>query len=134
MDQGQHDFRFRLLWGDADEVAKALVPAAMELNLPLEAFFMYHRPTPAPAAPARVKWPLEVTPTTVVLSAMKKADDGDDLILRLNETVGRRTHAALKMEGAEPHALEFEPFEVKTLRVARSDQGIAISPCPLLED
>jgi len=133
MDQGQHDFRFRLLWGDAGELAKELVPAAMELNMPLEAFFIYHQPPPPPNAPARLKWPLEVTPPTITLSAMKKADDGDDLILRFNETIGRRTHAALKIEGAEPHALEFEPFEVKTLRVARTDKGIAISPCPLLE-
>jgi alpha-mannosidase len=134
MDQGQHDFRFRLLWGEAPAVAKAVIPAAMELNLPLEPFFMYHRPTPMPGAPAQVGPWLEVTPATVVLSALKKAERGDETIVRLNETRGRRTRAALKIAGrSEPAELVFEPFEVKTLRLTRSDAGMTFTPCALLE-
>jgi len=134
MDQGQHDFRFRLLWGKAPAVAKALVPAAMELNLPLEAFFMYHQPTPTPGAPATVAPWLEVTPDTVVLSALKKAGQGDDVVLRFSETLGRRTRAELRIAGmAKPAGLDFGPFEVKTLRVTRGDDGVTVTACGILE-
>ena len=135
LDQGQHDFRFRLLWGKATAVAKALIPAAMELNLPLESFFMYHHPTPRPDAPGHVESPLQITPDTVVLAALKKADDGDDLVLRLNETVGRPTRASLRIAGMDaPATLTLRPFEVKTVRVSRSAGGLAVTPCSLLEE
>jgi alpha-mannosidase len=135
LDQGQHDFRFRLLWGKAPAVAKALIPAAMELNLPLESFFMYHHPTPRTDAPGHVESPLQITPDTVVLAALKRADDGDDLVLRLNETVGRRTRASLRIAGMDaPATLTLRPFEVKTVRVSRSAGGLAVTPCSLLEE
>jgi len=135
MDQGQHDFRFRILSGAAPALAKALIPAAMELNLPLEPLFMYHQPTPEPGALARRELPLTVTPDTVVLSALKKTDEGDDLIVRLNETLGRKTRATLKIAGMErPLALDFGPFEIKSLRVSRTPQGVVVVPCNLLEE
>lgn len=135
IDQGQHDFCFRLLWGKAPRPAKALIPAAMELNLPLEPFFMYHQPTPPRPAPAQFDPPLEVTPETIVLSALKKAEEGEDLILRLNETLGRRTRATLRLaEAPAPVALTFRPFEVKTLRIARTARGPAVTSCNLLEE
>jgi alpha-mannosidase len=134
MDQGEHDFRFRLLWGKTPAVAKALVPAAMELNLPLEAFFMYHQPTAGPGAPAAGAAWLEVRPDTVVLSALKKAEQGDDVVLRLSETLGRRTRAELRIAAmAGPAAVELGPFEVKTLRLTRRDGGLTVGPCGLLE-
>jgi len=135
MDQGQHDFRFRLLWGEPAVVAKALIPAAMELNLPLEPFFMYHQPTPEPDTPSAVESLLEVKPETVALAALKKADEGEDLIVRLNETLGRRTRATLRIAGgAQPAALDFRPFEVKTLRIAQTAAGVTITQCNILEE
>jgi alpha-mannosidase len=135
MDQGQHDFRFRVLWGKAPRLAKALIPAAVELNLPLEPFFMYHQPTSRPGSPSRMEPMLEVNPDTVVLSALKKADDGDDLVVRFNETLGRRTRATLRIAGmSAPISLNLGPFEVKTFRIRRTARGITIAPCNLLEE
>ncbi|UCH34392.1 MAG: alpha-mannosidase [Armatimonadota bacterium] len=135
IDQGQHDFRFRLLWGKAAATAKALIPAAMELNLPLEPSFMYHQPTPGTDPCESVAPRLEVTPPTVVVAALKKAEQADELILRLSETLGRRTRAAIKMSGAKrPTSLEFRPFQVKTLRVAWADGHPRITACNLLEE
>jgi len=135
MDQGQHDFRFRLVWGEPSEVADALIPAAIELNLPLEAFFIYHQPTPGPSAPRRLESLLEVTPSTVALTALKKSDRGEDLILRLNETLGQQTAASVRLAGrAAPVRLDFRPFEIKTLRVRRTVEGVEITPCNLLEE
>jgi len=134
MDQGQHDFRFRLLWGKAPALARALIPAAMELNLPLEPFFIYHPPAPRAEVRPQAEPALEVAPSTVVLSALKKADAGEDLIVRLNEALGRRTRAALRMAGMAPVTLDFRPFEIKTLRIASGARGIEVSPCNLLEE
>ena len=135
MDQGQHDFRFRVLWGKAPALAKALIPAAMELNLPLEPFFIYHQPMPQPGAPRHAAPLLEVTPETVVLSALQRADDGDDLIVRLYEALGRRTRATLRLAGARsPFELDFGPFEIKTLRFTRTARGFALTACNLLEE
>jgi alpha-mannosidase len=133
MDQGQHEFRFRLLWGRAPALAKALVPAALELNLPLEPFFMFHQPTPQADSRDQVESQIEVVPDTVVLSAFKKADVGDDLIVRLYEALGRRTQATLRAAGMKtPARLTFGPFEIKTLRLRRTTRGVAVTPCNLL--
>ncbi len=135
IDQGQHDYRFRIVWGEAAELASALIPAAMELNLPLEAFFVFHQPTPSPDTPTKVESPLEIAPNTIVLSALKRAFDGDDLILRCSETAGRPTAATIKFTGlASPVALDFRPYEIKTLRVKRTAGGLEITPCNLLEE
>jgi len=135
MDQGQHDFRFRILWGKAPALARALIPVAHELSLPLEPFFMYCTPTPRPGSARRPEPFLTVTPNTVVLSALKKADDNDDLIVRLYEAVGRRTRATVRIAGMRrPRVLRFRPFEIKTLRLHRTSRGIAVTPCNLLEE
>jgi len=135
MDQGQHGFRFRLLWGKAAALSRALIPTAIELNMPLEPFFMYSQRTPAPGSPARREPPLEVEPSTVVLSAFKKAHDGDDVIVRLNETLGRRTRATLRFPGMKSAVvLRLRPFEIATLRVRRGARRATITTCDLLEE
>jgi alpha-mannosidase len=135
MDQGQHDFRFRILVGKANAVAKDLVPAAMELNMPLEAFFLYNHPMLPKESPAKLESLVEVTPATVTLSALKKADKGEALILRLNETLGKRTKATVKLVGlAKPIAVELHPFEIKTLRVTKTAQGVVVKESSILEE
>jgi alpha-mannosidase len=75
------------------------------------------------------------------IGALKKAEDDDDLVIRLVEAAGRNSHAVLKFEGnrrltaaAETDLLEFHPqalpfsgnslaldltpFEIKTLNVS----------------
>lgn len=135
MDQGQHDFRFRLLWGKAATLAKVLVPAAMELNIPLEAFFLFNHPMLPADAPEKIESLLDVAPATVVATSIKKAEDSDDLIIRLNETIGKKTKATVKLVGMkEPTIVEIRPFEIKTLRASRTARGVTLKPCNLLEE
>lgn len=135
MDQGQHDFRFRIIWGKADSVEKQLVPAAMNLNSPLEPFVIFNHPVLNPDAPEKTESPLEITPNTVVLAALKKSDKGNALILRFNETLGKQTKASLKLAGRKQAIkLDFHPFEIKTLRLSRTKQGLKVSFCNLLEE
>lgn len=134
MDQERVDTRFRLLAGaDRAAVAGALIPAALELNQPLERFFVYHPPSHPPGAPAQPLPFLSVAPSTVTLAALKKADAGEALIVRLAETVGQPTTAHVSLEGTSPFALDFGPFEIKTFRVWRRDDGVSWSACDLIE-
>ena len=135
MDQGHHEFRFRLIWGRAAAVARALIPAAHELNLPLEHLFIFNQPTPEPANGESWGPFLELRASTVVLSCLKKADRSDDLIVRVNETIGRRTKATLRLAGAsKPAEMELRPFEVRTMRLLPTRRGVRVVPCGLLED
>jgi alpha-mannosidase len=52
----------------------------------------------------------------VVLTAMKKSEDGNALILRLFEPTGRARTTGLTLPFAEAHTrISLRPFEIKTL-------------------
>lgn len=134
IDQGQIDTRFRILIGEPDAVSRGLWPAALELNQPLNAFAMFYPPTPQ-VDPEQAALPfLRVEPATVQLGALKKAEDEDALIIRLVESAGKATTAALMLEGMDaPHPVMLAPFEIATLKVMRKRRGVVVKSCSLLE-
>ncbi len=135
MDQEPIDTRFRLLAGrDRGAVAASLIPAALELNQPLEHFFVYHPPTPPEGAPADPTPFIQAEPATVVVSALKKAACADALIVRLAETVGQATAARITLEGTHSYTATFRPFEVKTFRLRREGGDVRWEPTNLLEE
>ena len=155
-DQGEHRFTYALYPHAGDHVEGRVVQAAYELNVPL-------RVTPfAPglagrAADARAKKGedpvaaggagdllppaaslLSVDAADVMVETVKKAEDGDDVIVRLYETdrrgvvarvrFGFPVSAAAEVDLLEEHrapldvdddgvTVVFLPFEIKTLRV-----------------
>jgi alpha-mannosidase len=73
----------------------------------------------------------------LVVSATKKSESGDDLIVRIYETTGARAETALRLFGQTPHfrevnlleeigpakdaeLLRLAPFEVKTVKLAKN--------------
>ena len=81
--------------------------------------------------------PVDLVGEGVDLAVLKKAEDSDDLVVRLVETRGRRATATLAAPGAAtavptlaneleetgaplalPASLSFRPFEIKTLRLS----------------
>ena len=56
----------------------------------------------------------------VQVAALKRAEDGDDLIVRLFEPTGRRRRTTLSLDccGAQT-SVRMRPFEIKTLRLDR---------------
>ena len=109
-----------------------MVAAAAELNQGVERFEGFDATgDPEPF------FPLDLSGEGVDLAVLKKAEDSDDLVLRLVETRGRRATADLFSSGhvvpvlanelAEtgaplelPAKLSFRPFEIKTLRLSLS--------------
>ncbi|HUZ47007.1 MAG TPA: glycoside hydrolase family 38 C-terminal domain-containing protein [Terriglobia bacterium] len=75
---------------------------------------------------------LSVNPGNVIVSALKKAEDGNDLILRCYETDGRATKATLNLAFVhQSWTGNFRPLEIKTLRVP--SEGGEIREVNLLE-
>jgi alpha-mannosidase len=78
-----------------------------------------HKGTRAPAASF-----LSVDVPDVVVSDVKQAEDGNDLIIRCYETAGRATKASLDLGLVHRHWTgEFHPLEIKTLRVPLTAAG-----------
>jgi alpha-mannosidase len=133
-DQCDHTFTYSLYPHEGDHVAGQVVQAGYELNVPL-------RVTPVQAgagdAPQTASF-VQVGAANVIVEAIKWAQDGDGLILRLYECAHRGTRTTLRLgvpfrSAAETDllekdlhplavnegeiALEFGPFEIKTLRL-----------------
>ena len=131
-DKGEHDFTYAILphvgaLDDSDEVHKA----AAELNQGLLRIDGY-------AASAKSKLPVSLEGDGVELAVLKMADDGNGLVVRLVERLGRHARATLRLDrvvkatpclatetddtgpAAEGDSLDltFGPFEIKTIRLS----------------
>jgi alpha-mannosidase len=133
-DQGEHGFRYALYPHAGDPIAAGVVQAAHAFNQPLRA-----QRVAVPSARHDRSF-MEVTPATVVVETVKRAEDGDGLIVRLYDAAGQRTRAALRihlpvsevietdlMEEAlaeqdvtrdgDTVRLDLRPFDIRTLRL-----------------
>ncbi len=132
MDQTQIDTHFRLLAdSNSATLAADLVLAALELNHPFERFFVYHPPTPPTNALAQPVPFLQIEPATVILGALKKAEDDDAIVMRLVETAGQPTIADLRLDDTHMYTIELQPYEIQTLKLTRNGRW---QRCNLLEE
>lgn len=129
IDQGIQHFTYSLLPHTGSWETASTVQRAAELNQPPVALLTtFHRgPLPLSAAYA------EADPPHVVISVVKQAEDGDDLILRCYETAKIAAEAAIRLPQWERtiHA-HFAPCEIKTFRVPR-DPSLPITETNLIE-
>ena len=119
-DQGIQTFRMVLVphtgaWQDA-----GIVRMAEELTAPVPVLYQgIHKGTRRQVASF-----LSVDVPDVVVSDVKQAEDGNDLIIRCYETAGRATKASLDLGLVHRHWTgEFHPLEIKTLRVPLAAAG-----------
>ena len=132
-DEGQHRFAYAMLPHQGGFGVESIVRPAFEFNV---------NPTvrPASANPSSFSL-LSVDQPNVIVAAVKKAEDDDDLIVRLYEAGKAAGYVRVKFnipiesvsevnlleESPEPIAQEFgevelffKPFEIKTLKVKLS--------------
>jgi alpha-mannosidase len=116
MDQGWHTVKIRLVphvgpWQEA-----AVPRRAWQLNEPL----MVHVESGHPGAlPAQASF-LATDADNVLLSVLKKSEDGDDLVIRGYETAGRPADATIRLpQLGMSFTATFAPHEIKTLRFNR---------------
>jgi alpha-mannosidase len=119
-DQGIQTFRMVLAphagaWQDA-----GIVHMAEELTAPVPVLFQgIHKGTRPESASF-----LSVDVPNVVVSDVKQAEDGTDLIIRCYETAGRTTTASLDLGLVHRQWTgRFHPLEIKTLRVPLAAEG-----------
>ena len=131
MDQGVSKMTYLIIphagpWQDA-----GIVREGMAINRPPVAVNEF-----AHEGSVAAEWAgAEAGPENVILSALKVAEDGDGLVLRLWETSGRAGEAWARLPelGAEWKG-RIGANEVKTLRARRAKRGWRWSECNLLED
>lgn len=129
MDQGVHEIRLLVTVGPPQTVRAAVSGLADWLCAPPVAYAHL----PIGERDARVepgaRSLLELHPTQIRMLACKPAEDGTALVLRLQETSGASTRATLRIAGmAQPAALEFAPFEIRTLRIERDGTVRGVDP------
>jgi alpha-mannosidase len=120
MDQGIHEFRLLVTAGKSENIRGTLAGAAEWLSAP---------PVAYPHLPIRVEndgekeFVLNIFPDNIHMTALKMSSDGKAFILRLHETVGRKTKASVDiMYRKKPVILAFAPFEIKTLRIGKKGE------------
>ncbi|MBM4040592.1 MAG: alpha-mannosidase [Planctomycetes bacterium] len=125
-DQGEHVIRYRLVphAGKGDNqlfrdgkvecpLFPAVVREAQSLNVPV--FFRFEGVQDGSISSFGSA--VEVKPDNLLLTALKKAEDGDDLIARFVETAGRETQGRVDLHFAQAAWTgRVRPFEIKTLR------------------
>jgi alpha-mannosidase len=112
-DQGEHVIRYRLVphggsWQDA-----RVVREAQSLNVPV--FFRFENVQDGTIASYGCA--AELRPENLLLTVLKRAEEGEDLIVRFVETAGLGTDGRLDLHFAQAAWVgHVRPFEVKTLR------------------
>ncbi len=136
-DQRDHTFTYALYPHAGDPVEGGVIEEAYALNVPL----VVTPVTPQRGtAPRCMSW-LELSTPNVVIEAVKQAEDGEDIIVRLYEATGGCVDAVLGVNlpvaaASEADLMEsplkelalnngalslsFQPFEIKTVRLTLS--------------
>jgi alpha-mannosidase len=130
IDQGIQRFNYILMPHAGSWETAGTVRRAAELNLPPIALYAtFHPEGTLPQSDSFIV----VDPENLMVSVLKQAEDGDDLVLRAYEASGAATHAAIYLpkwgRGIE---VGFGPCEIKTFRIPR-DSSKPIKETNLLE-
>jgi alpha-mannosidase len=111
-------------WADAD-----LARAAAELDRRPMLLMESAHPGRLPSAGRYAS----LTPGNLVFGAMKVAEDGDDLVVRVVETAGRAVRGVVDLQlWQRRFEIDVRPFEIRTFRVSR-DPDIDVVETDLLE-
>ena len=131
MDQGIQRFQYTLYPHNRSWQQAGTVRRAAGLNQPPIAFFTtYH---PKGALPQSDSF-IAVTPENILVTVLKLAETGRDLILRAYETGGLPANGVIQLpKWARTIEVSFKPDEIKTFRVPR-DPSQPVCETDLLED
>jgi alpha-mannosidase len=145
-DIGVHEFRL-LVTAGAPAAVKAMMPGLAD-HLAAPPAACAHLPYDAKQA-APFETLLTLKPANIRLLACKRSWDGEALIVRLQEAVGKRTKAELQIRPAKAQderrghvprgsglpmravpsvhvPISFAPFEIKTLRISKDGSAVPV--------
>lgn len=114
MDQGLQKFKIGLVPHAGNWQKVELARKAEELIAEVPIIYQGIHPGVLPTSGSF----LNVDALDIIVSAVKQAEDGDDIIVRAYETQGVSSHARIDLRFAHTQWTgDFHPFEIKTLRV-----------------
>ena len=127
--QGIQHFTYALLPHEGGWEAAGTVRHAAEINQrPVAIMETYHE-GPLPEKDSY----LSVEPDNVIVEVLKRAEDGDGLIVRCRETSKRATRARIQLSrAAREIEARFAPCEIKTFRLP-GDESLPAIETNLLE-
>lgn len=133
-DQGVQEFSFGLLFGSGTSDAP-LARAAGLMNVK-PVWMSYH-----PAGPGRrdrvtkLSSAVEVSASNVEVTALKRSENGKELVIRLMEHAGRRTNCELVLRNPNGRTkLTMDPYRLKTVLVRKSKKGLVFRETNLVEE
>lgn len=116
-DQGRQTFRLLLAPHRGSWQEAGLPRMAEEFTTPVPIIYQGIHPGSRPATDSF----LSVDASNIIVSVVKKQEQGDDLIIRCYETAGRATSASIDLRFAKRRWTgQFRPSEIKTLRFTPS--------------
>jgi alpha-mannosidase len=131
-DQGEHERRYELVWGQQQLSERALTQDAMLLNAEPYACVYYPNGENASASPKNSR--LHLTPNNVQITTIKKAHDSNALIIRLQELDGMKTKAKLYLDQAEPIQINVDAYSLRTIKIKRHGNERIVCHCNLVEE
>jgi len=135
-DQAVHEFTYSLFPHPGNHLSGRVIQAGYELNIPLEVLAMSKKKKPG-SLPQNFSF-ISVDVENVIVESVKKAEDNDDIILRLYEAYGMTNKAKITLglpvkfayltnmleediaeleTDSESLLLNFKPFEILTVRL-----------------
>jgi alpha-mannosidase len=127
IDQGRQEFRLRLIPHGGDWREAEVVRRAAELNQPVFALLESCHDGPLPPVASHG----DGGAVSAIVSVLKRAEEGDAVIVRAYESAGRETAAQIAVLDRSFDAT-FGPAEIKTFLVPR-DPATAVTETNLLE-
>jgi alpha-mannosidase len=123
-DMGHHEFTYSIYphagtWREAGTVRRGY-----ELNTPLLAIATQSHSGSLPAAHSFVS----VEPANAIITAIKKAEDDDGLIIRFYESVGRETQVSLRLPPGAVRAVETDLMEKEERALEIDSNGRIVIP------
>lgn len=132
-DQGSQTFRYLLVPHAGDWRAAGLHRRAAELGGPVRAMQESFHDGPRPASDSFASDGGD-SGSTVMVTAVKQHEDGDDLVVRAVETTGRPARGVLDLPVAGIRIeTDFGPSRIRTFRIPRAD-ATAVVEVDLVED
>ena len=111
-DQGICEFSYALMPATTQDVAR-ITKRALQLNTPLTAIMENHHNGCLPISYQGIA----ISQENIVLSAFKKAEDGEGYVLRAYECAGKAVSCEIDCKTLGVYTVDFTPYEAKTLRI-----------------
>ena len=116
-DQGEQEFTYALYSATTEDITK-ITRCAMALNTPPTIILENHHEGVLPLSFSGIS----IEKENILISALKKSEDGKAYVVRAYECAGKATVSAIDVYGIGKKEIAFKPFEVKTYYITKDGE------------